>query len=215
MRAMVLTAPRAPLPDGTNPGCGSPHNVSRPMTIPAAPQLIAIGGLSGTGKSVLARALAPTISPQPGAVVLRTDVLRKQFFRVNETDRLPESAYEPDVTEQIYALLVQRTVGQLSQGHSVIVDAVFAQEAERHAIREAARQLSLRFVGLFLKADLETRLRRIGRRQHDASDATPEIAGLQEKYNIGALDWADIDASGILEQTLQRCQARIAHCETA
>jgi predicted kinase len=165
------------------------------MTIPAALQLIAIGGLSGTGKSVLARALAPTISPQPGAVVLRTDVLRKQFFRVNETDRLPESAYEPDVTEQIYALLVQRTVGQLSQGHSVIVDAVFAQEAERHAIREAARQLSLRFVGLFL--------------------ATPEIAGLQEKYNIGALDWADIDASGTLEQTLQRCQARIAHCETA
>jgi uncharacterized protein len=184
------------------------------MTIPAAPQLIAIGGLSGTGKSVLARAVAPTISPQPGAVVLRTDVLRKQPFQVSETDRLPESAYEPDVTEQIYALVVQRTVGQLSQGHSVIVDAVFAQEAERPAIREAARQLSLRFVGLFLKADLETRLRRIGGRQHDASD-TPEIAGLQEKYNIGALDWADIDASGILEQTLQRCQARIAHCETA
>ena len=47
------------------------------------------------------------------------------------------------------------------------------------------------------------------------ADATPEIAGLQEKYNIGALDWADIDASGMLEQTLQRCQARIAHCETA
>jgi predicted kinase len=78
--------------------------------------LIAVGGLSGTGKSVLARALAPTISPQPGAVVLRTDVLRKQFFRVNETDRLPESAYEPDVTAQIYEILVQRTIRGLSPG---------------------------------------------------------------------------------------------------
>jgi predicted kinase len=185
------------------------------MTIPVAPQLIAIGGLSGTGKSVLAHALAPTISPRPGAVVLRTDVLRKQLFQVSETDRLPESAYEPDVTEQTYELLVQRTVGLLSQGHSVIVDAVFAREAERHAISEAARWLGLRFVGLFLMADLETRLRRIGRRQCDASDATPEIAGLQEKYNIGALDWADIDASGTPEQTLQRCQAQIAHCETS
>jgi predicted kinase len=185
------------------------------MTSSAAPMLIAIGGLSVTGKSVLALALAPTISPQPGAVVLRTDVLRKQLFRVNETDRLPESAYEPEVTAQIYEILVQRTVQLLSQGHSVIVDAVFAEETERNAIGEAARRLSTRFVGLFLNTDLETRLRRIGRRQRDASDATPEIAGRQEKYNIGAVDWADIDASGTPEQTLQRCQARIAHGETS
>ena len=110
---------------------------------------------------------------------------------------------------------MQRSVQLLSQGHSVIVDAVFANETERNAIREAARRLSTRFVGLFLNADLETRLCRIGRRQRDASDATPEIAGLQEKYNIGAVDWAGIDASGTPEQTLQRCQASIAHGETA
>ena len=72
-----------------------------------------------------------------------------------------------------------------------------------------------RFVGLFLVADLPTRLSRVGGRQHDAPDATPEVAGLQEKYNIGAVDWAVIDASGAPEQTLEYCQARIAHCETA
>ncbi len=92
---------------------------------PSAPTLVAVGGLSGTGKSVLARALAPTVLPQPGAVVLRTDVLRKQHFQIKETDRLPESAYRPEVTRKIYEILVERASRILVQGHSVIVDAVF------------------------------------------------------------------------------------------
>jgi predicted kinase len=180
---------------------------------PPPPQLVAVGGLSGTGKSVLARALAPDVMPLPGAVVLRTDVLRKQQFQVNETDRLPESAYQPEITAQIYEALMQRAVRVLSQGHSVVVDAVFAHETERAAIRDAARKLNIRFVGLFLVTDLATRMSRVGCRQRDASDATPEIAETQEKYSIGAVDWAEIDASGSPEQTLKHCQGRIAHHE--
>ena len=182
---------------------------------PPAPTLVAAGGLSGTGKSVLARALAPDVTPQPGAVLLRSDVLRKQLFQVSETDRLPESAYQPQVTEQIYETLGQRAARILSQGHSVVVDAVFARETQRAAIRDAAHKLSIRFVGLFLVADLATRLSRVGHREADASDATPEIAGLQEKYNTGAVDWSVIDASGTPGQTLKQCQTRIAHCEAA
>ncbi|MGR9912188.1 hypothetical protein ACUOGC_22945, partial [Escherichia coli] len=41
---------------------------------PAAPRLVAVGGLSGTGKSVLSRALAAHVGRAPGAVVLRSDV---------------------------------------------------------------------------------------------------------------------------------------------
>jgi uncharacterized protein len=177
---------------------------------PAAPRLVAVGGLSGTGKSVLARALAPLVVPQPGAVVLRSDVLRKQQFGINETDRLPEIAYAPEMTATIYRLLMQRALGVLSQGHSVVVDAVFAREDERAAMHGIARKLNIRFVGLFLQTDLATRVSRVGRRQRDASDATPEIAGQQEQYDIGAIDWDIIDASGAPEQTRERCQARIA-----
>src|SRR5262249_51993364 len=43
---------------------------------PAPPLLVAIGGLSGTGKSTLAQALAPGLGAVPGARVLRTDVIR-------------------------------------------------------------------------------------------------------------------------------------------
>ena len=189
--------------------------LARLTIVPGAPVLVAVGGLSGTGKSVLARALAPSLLPQPGAVVLRSDVLRKQLFNVGETDRLPESAYGAEISEQIYEILVQRTVRVLSQGHSVVVDAVFAREEERNAIRDAAHRLNARFSGLFLVTDLATRQRRVGRREKDASDATPEIAGLQENYNIGPIDWAVIDASGTPEQSLNQCKSRIARGEAA
>ena len=185
--------------------------LARTAIRPSRPALVAIGGLSGTGKSVLARALAPSILPQPGAVVLRTDVLRKQLFGVPETDRLPESAYRPEFTAQVYEILARRAVRVLVQGHSVMVDAVFAREAERNAIRDAARMLKIRFVGLFLVTDLATRQSRVDRRERDASDATPAIAGLQENYDVGAVDWAIIDASGAPEQSLKQCERRIAH----
>jgi predicted kinase len=103
----------------------------------------------------------------------------------------------------------------MSQGHSVVVDAVFADETERTAICDAARKLNMRFVGFFLVTDLATRLSRVGRREGDASDATPELAGLQEKYDIGTIDWIVIDASGTPEQTLKHCQTQIAHSEPA
>jgi len=177
---------------------------------PSSPTLVAVGGLSGTGKSVLARALAPDVLPQPGAVVLRTDVLRKQLFQVNEGDRLPESGYRPEITTQVYETIAKRAERILSQGHSVIVDAVFARESERAAITDVAKRLNIRFVGLFLVTDLATRLGRVALREKDASDATPALARLQEEYDLGAIDWTIIDASGLAEETVKRCQPCIA-----
>src|SRR4029077_14110702 len=104
-------------------------DLAQRLSHPSPPVLVAVGGLSGTGKSVAARALAPDIMPEPGAVVLRTDVLRKQLFKVREEDRLPESAYRPEVTERIYETVAKCAARILSQGHSVIVDGVFARES--------------------------------------------------------------------------------------
>ncbi len=182
---------------------------------PPAPVLVAVGGLSGTGKSVLARALAPFVAPQPGAVVLRSDVLRKQLFGVGETERLQADGYRPEVTERVYDELLRRAEMVLSQGHSVVVDAVSARETERAAIRDAARRAKVAFAGLFLEADLATRQHRIGGRTADASDATPEVAELQESYNIGPIDWAVIDASGTQAATLKHCQTHVIQMQAA
>jgi aminoglycoside phosphotransferase family enzyme/predicted kinase len=188
--------------------------LARALIHPPAPRLFAVGGLSGTGKSVLARALAPFVAPLPGAVVLRSDALRKQLFAVKETDRLPASAYQQETNERVYNELGQRAGHILLQGHSVVVDAVFARQAERLAIQDTAREAKVGFTGFFLVADLATRQSRIGSRAADASDATPEVAEVQEIYNIGPVDWATIDASGTPAATLKHCQTRIAELRT-
>jgi predicted kinase len=96
------------------------------------------------------------------------------------------------------------------QGHSVIVDGVFARESERSKINEIAKRLHIRQVGLFLVADVAIRMRRVGGRTGDASDATPAVAEHQETYDLGTMDWNAVDASGTPEQTLQRCQTNVS-----
>ncbi|MCJ9700721.1 AAA family ATPase, partial [Bradyrhizobium sp. SHOUNA76] len=143
-------------------------------------------------------------------VVLRSDLVRKRMFGVEDTHRLPPSAYTPEHAARIYATLVQYAGRVLAQGHSAIIDGVFAREDERDAIAALAQERNVPLNGLFLVADLATRQTRIGSRRGDASDATQEVAALQEQYNIGHIGWATIDASGTQEQTLQNCRDAIA-----
>ena len=112
---------------------------------PARPSLIAIGGKSGTGKSVLARAIAPLLSPLPGAVLLRSDVIRKELFGVDPLTALPEDAYAPEVTARVYRTLLERSRQILDQGFSVIVDAAFLKESERDELSTAAQKMDAAF----------------------------------------------------------------------
>jgi uncharacterized protein len=174
---------------------------------PRPPELIAIGGLSGTGKSVLACDLAGMAEPVPGAVIVRSDVLRKHLFGVSETTPLPETAYHADASHRVYDLLSETASRVLAQGCSVILDAAFLQEDQRAGLPDLARRHHARFLGLFLTADLAVRLSRIKRREHDASDATADVARQQETVAIGRLDWHIVDASGTPGDTLRRSLA--------
>lgn len=68
---------------------------------PPGPRLVAIGGLSGTGKSSLARELAPTLGATPGAIVLRSDRLRKRLLGKKPSERLPFEAYAPESNARV------------------------------------------------------------------------------------------------------------------
>jgi aminoglycoside phosphotransferase family enzyme/predicted kinase len=184
-------------------------DLARHLIGPKPPLLVAVGGLSGTGKSVLARDLAGVIEPPPGAVIIRSDIVRKRLFGVSATTALPESAYRPDVTERVYGMLSSTAQRILAQGCPVVLDAAYLQEAERTAIEGLAATHGVRFVGLFLTTDLATRLARIEQRKSDASDATRNVALQQETFAIGAVSWHVIDASGIPDQTLHNARVSL------
>src|SRR5262249_4787196 len=120
------------------------------LIAPSPPRLIAVGGLSGTGKSRLARGLASWLAPEPGAVLLRSDVERKAMFNVAETAKLPPQAYAAEVAPRVYAVLAEKARRAVAAGHSAITDAVFARLEERAAIAEIARAGDVAFTGLFL-----------------------------------------------------------------
>jgi aminoglycoside phosphotransferase family enzyme/predicted kinase len=178
------------------------------LLLPPKPMLVAVGGLSGTGKSVLAGQLAALISPAPGAVWLRSDVERKALFGVAETDKLPQAAYTREATAKVYAALAAKARRVMAAGHSAIVDAVFADAGERAEIEQAAGQGV--FHGLFLTAPLDVRIARVGGRTGDASDADAAVALAQEQYDLGALAWRAVDASGTPDETLARARAALA-----
>ena len=183
------------------------------LIMPKPPMLVAIGGLSGTGKSVLARGLAGLVEPPPGALIVRSDVVRKRLFGVSETTTLPQAAYQADTTERVYDTLLNTAQRVLTQGCSVVLDAAFLQESERTEAASLARKHGVRFVGLFLTAGLATRLARIEQRKRDASDATRDVVLMQEAFAIGAVDWQMVDASDTPDQSLRR--ARVLLLEPA
>jgi aminoglycoside phosphotransferase family enzyme/predicted kinase len=184
-------------------------DLARALLRQVRPRILCMGGLSGTGKSVLARALAPDLSPAPGALVLRSDIERKTMFELHNNERLPVEAYSSGISEKIYGLLSGKAVRIARAGYSVIIDAVYAKPAERAAIESAAKAANIEFIGFFLTADLETRIARIRTRIGDASDADSTVARQQEAYDLGGVDWAEIDASGTPEQTCDRALAKL------
>jgi hypothetical protein len=162
---------------------------------PSDPQLVAIGGASGTGKSTLAYALAPTLPPSPGAITIRSDLVRKRLLGVSETTRLPESAYTPEVTDRVYATMSQLTGEILHDGYSVVADAVFGAPGHRRQIEAVAQNCGRRFTAFWLEATEEQLWARVAGRRADTSDATVEIL----RHQLAALkppdSWTRLSAS--------------------
>ncbi|HEY7610769.1 MAG TPA: AAA family ATPase [Alphaproteobacteria bacterium] len=193
---------------------GAYFDLAEAALAPPPPVLLAIGGLSGTGKSTLGRAIAPRLGAMPGALMLRSDVVRKRLAGVPAEQRLPESCYTPEWSERVYAELLRLAGVALGGGHSVIVDAVSGHAEQRAALEAAAQRAGALFLGIWLEAPRAVREARIGGRIGgriaDASDADLEVARRQQEPDPASLAWRRLDAAGELPRTLETLAAALA-----
>lgn len=173
---------------------------------PSQPELVAIGGLSGTGKTTLAYELAADIGRAPGARVLRTDVMRKRQLDIPEAEKAPPEAYTLQASNRVYQAIDEAIQSVLASGHSAIFDAVFAAESERAKIRRIAKSVEAEFTGLWLTAAATTLRQRVADRAQDASDATADIVDKQLGYDLGKMSWAQIEAGGNREGTASQAR---------
>ena len=176
---------------------------------PSAPQLVAIGGLSGSGKTTVARQIAPLIGAFPGAVHLRTDLERKAYFDVPPYKKLPAAAYRPEVSDAIYQIMRAKARLALAAGQAVILDAVHATAQERQLAEEIAKDAGCAFTGIWLDADTALRVARVGDRGQDASDADAQVARQQDALQIGDIGWHRCDAGQTLSNLVTQITATL------
>jgi aminoglycoside phosphotransferase family enzyme/predicted kinase len=160
---------------------------------PVPPRLVAVGGIQGTGKTRLARAIAPRLGAAPGALHLRSDEARKRRAGLLPEQRLPAAAYDPAESAAVHAEIFAAARTALGAGHSVVLDAMFLDPAIRAGAEAAAAGFP--FAGIWLQAPLPVLRARVAARRGDASDATVEVLERTARANPGPLSWTRLDAT--------------------
>jgi aminoglycoside phosphotransferase family enzyme len=159
-------------------------------TLPKQGQLFLMAGLSGAGKSTVARHLAR----QRGAIHIRSDAVRKHLAGIPLRQRGGPEVYTPEMTDRTYRRLVQLGVELAREGYSVILDAKFDRQALRGMAIEQAQRCRIPLCILYCHAPEPVLRERLQRRTLPASS-------LGEPLNLA--DIADATADLLAQQQAQ------------
>ena len=146
--------------------------------------LVITCGLSGTGKSTVAKELARPLR----AKVIASDVVRKRLAgldpRTKALDEYREGLYSPRMTARTYSEMLKEAREALMAGKSVILDAAFLARSDRRAAARLAREAGAQFACVLTEADEPVIRERLGVRlakRRDPSDARWEIYVQQKR----------------------------------
>jgi predicted kinase len=159
--------------------------------------LTAIGGLSGTGKTTLARLVAPGLGAAPGAVILRTDEIRKRLAGVGPLDPLPREAYGKAMNAEVYGEMLALARRLLKAGRAVVLDAVFLRPDERREAEALAAEAGAGFDGVWLEGAPDLLRARLAGRTGDASEADGAVLDEQLGRDAGPIAWRTGDAADL------------------
>ncbi len=159
--------------------------------------------LPGSGKSTVARGLAPGL----GAVVLRSDEIRKRRFGVAPEQRLPAAGYAAAVSQAVFAEISAAAGVIAGGGHAVVADATYMDPEHRASIAGSAE----RFLGVWLEVPMEELERRVAARRGDASDADLGVLRSAAQAGIGVGSWLAVDG-GDTAAAVAAIRAALAIC---
>ncbi|HYL59806.1 MAG TPA: AAA family ATPase [Candidatus Acidoferrales bacterium] len=156
----------------------------------APPVALAVCGLSGTGKSTVARLL----QHRTGFRIVSSDRVRKRLAALSPREHAPADygtgLYSDRFTRITYAAMLAEVENLLKDGRGVILDATFKLAADRDALRSLAAKLCVPLLFFECVAGEDDVMRRLKQRATMAgeeSDATPEVYRMQRE-EFEALD---------------------------
>ncbi len=161
---------------------------------PPARRLFAVGGLSGAGKTHFARILAPLVPGAPGAVILRSDEIRKRLAGVGALDPLPAAAYTSTQDARVHDEMFALAATILKAGRAMVLDATFLGSEQRGRAERLAAELQVPFAPVWLEGDAALLRARLRGRGRDASDAGAVVLEAQLARDIGQLSWRRLSA---------------------
>jgi len=182
------------------------------------PLMIVVRGLSGTGKTAVARALAERLC----MVHISSDAVRKDLAGVPAAEHRParfgEGIYTKEFTEKTYHALIERGVGLLKAGRSVVLDATFSDVKYLYDARSAVKALGrdAEFYAIECVAGDETvrgRLRKRAAEEGAVSDADWQIY-LRQKKMLGPMPpdirpCMTLSTEGELEEAVEKIVVNI------
>lgn len=175
------------------------------------PLVLVVCGVSGSGKTVLARELAE----QSGFSHIASDVVRKALAGLDSSRTAAPAHYSPAFTMRTYDRLAELAVEEVGARGGVIVDATFRRHMHRRRFVDALAQATVTPVFLECRAPPELLKQRVHarlERGRDASDARPELidAQLAEFDSFDNEDWPHAALNSALAPDDLACEAEAA-----
>jgi len=119
----------------------------------ASPALVTMVGVTGSGKSYLANALASRL----GAVVVSSDITRKRMAGIDpaqpQVEPLDQGIYSPQMTARTYDEMLRQAAPFLAKRKPVILDASYLRRQNRLDARVLAQRTGVRFLAVECLAD--------------------------------------------------------------
>lgn len=132
---------------------------TRYATTERRPRLIYMVGLSGSGKSYVACALAGRM----GAALVRSDAVRREIYGEHAPD-----AYADEARERVYGVMIERARSYLAEGRAVVLDATHLTRARRERVRSLGREADVTVTAVEVTAEEEIVRERLDAREGGA-----------------------------------------------